>query len=583
MKPSDLSKRIESSSSLWKSAWENFASFDRQVVSCLIETLAKIPGSSSIDPPPVHLCKCAALLLLNPSKKASDDDTLKICELVQNFSTRLMQFEWEEPKEEVCSALTEILIQAEGSLRKQIKDHRQMAQTIMKLIEDLEKPWRIMEKRATEDENKDLDEHEELLDFSSWQKASVSWLSNPEFFTPSLLPTMKIPNSKSQGVYTNKDDYMNTIQRLWVGMTFTDGHSSLSPQCHHRSGKNGVFCQKTLWPLSSSKVSLRCRTPHCNGVPEFACSIKNHDALCVHCAKETQLKLRGRPGPKASTHIYDGRIGSIDTDGRLFLYNVQSRNPPQRDIHWRSTKRLSTPSLVGIVKINAIGKNLQGSDVIHWGEIVFHGNPRDESSRREKGEVAVNMASIIDFNHDEFNVNDQVCVIDCMTFVPEWIPVLQALQRQTRAAIPFNEGQYLNIWSGVPADISNSVVSHIAADDLDISGVPTLIQCMVKESNLDPIRAIRQDTTASEQLVSQLTKLVKDTTLDRMQMISFIDGLRNPVHLTQGPPGTILFFLLFINSKLMDLSETQVQFVFCNRYRKELSRRGPGKSSNGYT
>ena len=201
-----------------------------------------------------------------------------------------MQFEWEKPKETTYLALTETLLQAEGTLRKQNKDHRQIAQMIMKLIQDLERPWRIMEMRPIEEKSKNLEESEELMDFSSWQKASISWLSNPEFFTPSLLPTMKTPNSKSQGVYMNKDDYMNTVQRLWVGMTFTDGHSSLSPQCHHKSGKHGVFCQKTLWPLSSSKASMRCRTSHCNGVPEFACSIKNQDALCGKCAKEEHLK-----------------------------------------------------------------------------------------------------------------------------------------------------------------------------------------------------------------------------------------------------------------------------------------------------
>lgn len=98
-----------------------------------------------------------------------------------------MQFEWEKPKETTYLALTETLLQAEGALRKQNKDHRQIAQMIMKLIQDLEKPWRIMEMRPIEEKGKNLEESEELMDFSSWKKASISWLSNPEFFTPSLL------------------------------------------------------------------------------------------------------------------------------------------------------------------------------------------------------------------------------------------------------------------------------------------------------------------------------------------------------------------------------------------------------------
>ena len=39
--------------------------------------------------------------------------------------------------------------------------------------------------------------------------------------------------------------------------------------------------------------------------------------------------------------------------------------------------------------------------------------------KREKLGSFHKMASVIDFNHDEINVNDQVCVIDCTTFVPD--------------------------------------------------------------------------------------------------------------------------------------------------------------------
>ena len=42
----------------------------------------------------------------------------------------------------------------------------------------------------------------------------------------------------------------------------------------------------------------------------------------------------------------------------------------------------------------------------------------------------------------------------------------------------------------------------------------------------------------AEQLEQQLVTLILQTTLDKGQLVNFIDSLRNTVHLTQGPPGT---------------------------------------------
>jgi hypothetical protein len=548
--PSKLARELENSTTLWIRAWKDHETFDATTLNYLVEILAKIPGSSSLDPPPSNLCKRAVSTLLGKSK-LSDDRVLKVTETVQNCTVRLMQFEWDEPREEVCAALTDILLLAEGVLRKQNKDHRQMSQSILKHVEDLERPWRILEKTyKQEDDTMEMNDGE--AKYNAWQKGTIGWLSNADFFTPSLLPTMKIPGSKSCGVYESKEDYINTVHRLWVGMTFVDGHSSLSPRCHSRGGKGGVSCQQTLWPISGGSATFRCRTQHCNANAEFACRMKHHDALCGECARVAQTSLRGAPGPKASTHIYDGEIVSFDADGRLHIEALKSRNPPQRDIHWRSTKRLACPSLVAIVKLNSRGTNLKMTDLIYWGELTFHGRPQDEHSRRSNGEIMVNMMSITELDHGSFNPGDSVGVIDCMTFVPEWIPVLHALDKQSEFPLPFNEGKLLNLCQSTPSDITNSVVYNTAADTIDIANVQNAIQDMVNDSFLDPIRAIRQNSRICHDLVTDLTRLVQSATLDRMQFISFIDGLRNPVHLTQGPPGELNCFKIFTYYKLIN-------------------------------
>ena len=40
--------------------------------------------------------------------------------------------------------------------------------------------------------------------------------------------------------------------------------------------------------------------------------------------------MMGKPGPGASTHIYDARISRVDFEGKVFIYNVNCRRPPQQ-------------------------------------------------------------------------------------------------------------------------------------------------------------------------------------------------------------------------------------------------------------
>jgi len=133
----------------------------------------------------------------------------------------------------------------------------------------------------------------------------------------------------------------------------------------------------------------------------------------------------GPPGPWASTHIYDGKISQVDFEGRVFIRGVKSRRPPQNGIHWYTTNRLSTPNLVGIVKLSNNGASLRENDLVTWGEVVPHGNSYEEHWRREEGRLAVSISSISDIVIDNLlRKGDDIAVIDCFTFVPEYIPVL---------------------------------------------------------------------------------------------------------------------------------------------------------------
>lgn len=328
---------------------------------------------------------------------------------------------------------------------------------------------------------------------------------------------------------------MNCMLRLWVAMTFTDAHAAVAPHCRSRS--QASFCGNALWPVSDSNQTvsgLHCRTRGCNNPVQFCCRIKSHDSLCGQCAARSIADHMGGPGLKASTHIYDCNVKYVDSDGIAFLTNFESRNPPQAPIHWRTTKRLSSPNLVGVVALKSKGSSLSHDDLIKWGEIVYHGNPRDEDKRRQNGQLAINLSTVSsDFDPDYFEEGSFVAVIDCMTFVPEWIPVLKALQSQSQARLPFDNGRYLNLIKSNPVGNVNSVLDTWSPEGVSSREISQVIEEMVEHSALEPIREVRRDPNLRSQLVSKLDYLVTSTTLDKMQLISFIDSLRNPVHLTQ--------------------------------------------------
>jgi hypothetical protein len=241
----------------------------------------------------------------------------------------------------------------------------------------------------------------------------------------------------------------------------------------------------------------------------------------------------GGPGPNASTHVYDCHVTSVKTDGVLYLGDFTSRNPPPKAIHWRTTKRLAPPNLVGIVRLQAGGSTLADSDSIKWGEVVYHGDYRNEERRRQNGELAVNMFSIIENDLDYFTEGCKIAVIDCMCFVPEWIPVLKALEAQKQARLPFDDGRYLNLRRDQPVICGAPTMQISESNSISASDRAKLVGSVVFHSSLEPIREIRGDSSLAEELASRLENLVKRTTLDKMQLVSFVESLKNPVHTTQ--------------------------------------------------
>lgn len=265
---------------------------------------------------------------------------------------------------------------------------------------------------------------------------------------PPNLPIMKVPNSPSRGVYDSAESYFDIVSRVWVGLTFGEGHEALTPSCRYRDKNEQRDCGRVLWPISSPG-NVRCRTSGCQQRAELACSNKYHEqGLCGSCAAVSRNGLCGAPGKSASTDIYDGTINKSNYEGVLFIENFESRKPPLASIHWRSTRRLASPNLVAVVKLCERGEPLGSSFKLLWGEITLHdkSDSRNESNCREQGKMAVQIFEVhqekLDFKHGE-----AVAIIDCQTFVPEFLPVLRALEIQHQNGLPFQNGKLLNLSS----------------------------------------------------------------------------------------------------------------------------------------
>ena len=207
----------------------------------------------------------------------------------------------------------------------------------------------------------------------------------------------------------------------------------LLPHCFFISFKFKVLLSVTNPPIE------QCRRCKSRSVVWMCQDRRHHSSLCEKHGKEARDQLKGPPGPYASTHIYDFIVRKVDFEGRIYLSNMECRRPPQQKINWKFTSRLKMSNLTAVVKVQERNSSLGMSDAIIWAEIAVHREARDEFRHREQGDMVVNDLREMK-DECELRPGDNVVVIDCMTFVPEHIPVLKALDELQLSQLPFQEG-----------------------------------------------------------------------------------------------------------------------------------------------
>jgi hypothetical protein len=191
-------------------------------------------------------------------------------------------------------------------------------------MEKMLKPWviktrgSVLKSDGAEDADGSFDDEVDSLlpkfQHSKWEPPTVDWLRQPQLFTPSLLPKMAVPDSKSRGVYQSKEHYHDKLERLMVGMAFSDGYAALVPRCFDSKPGGTGSCGNALVPVGEQKVGivrggqLCCRSKNCRG-EVLACTMGTHSrGLCACCADRKKALLLGSAGPHTSTHVYDALV-----------------------------------------------------------------------------------------------------------------------------------------------------------------------------------------------------------------------------------------------------------------------------------
>ena len=245
---------------------------------------------------------------------------MKKAEALVNLVIRLQKCLWKEAREVVTTSLEEILSLANGALSVQDKTHREVQKKIVAQIEELEKPWTInsavIGSEIVEKANDTLVE---------WKNANVGWLQDPFNFAPSLLPVFHSTSDHTKGVYDTREEYFEIVHKLWIGLTFGEGHDSIAPNCCSRDGDK--TCGRSLSPVTTS--SQMCKGFECFQTAIYTCPNSFHDySLCEECFRHKMSMLCSGNPKSASTHIYDASVDSFSPLGSLKLDFVSSRNPP---------------------------------------------------------------------------------------------------------------------------------------------------------------------------------------------------------------------------------------------------------------
>lgn len=369
-----------------------------------------------------------------------------------------------------------------------------------------------------------------------YEDPTVQWMTDARW-----LSTQGLKSS-----YDNVNEYIEVMRELWTSLTFYLGAAALWPKCRCQFGDktcgNPLMTATDRTTLCSMRIKVDGKPASCDGEARWRCFRgRQHDAICDRCLAAKKTELCGVPGHGASTDVYDAEILIRSSSGEsdlLTLCKLRSRNPPQVEPKWRTTYRLQSPNLVGVVVISVMGEPLRPSYRLYFGEIVPHSRlpSNNEAVRRQNGFLDIRLLSHGDagvINPEfsclpaEVNKGCRVAVIDMQVFVPEVFSVLATLTDKAfqngLQRVPFGK----LILNGVPPEPPNLGPMNSHRD---------VIWTAIYHSRIRAIKMLSEELRVA--FFDKIMELSVVKTLDRTQLEAFALGLSCDLHCTQGPPGT---------------------------------------------
>jgi hypothetical protein len=121
--------------------------------------------------------------------------------------------------------------------------------------------------------------------WNGWTTPNVGWLMSDSWH--------RVEDLKS--VYTDVNDYANTLSRIWTLLTFYWGSGAVAPKCRCAQPGTENSCGEPLLSVSEGGQCCfrRLNGELCKNVASFRCHRRGlgHDAICMRCMTDRQVSL----------------------------------------------------------------------------------------------------------------------------------------------------------------------------------------------------------------------------------------------------------------------------------------------------
>jgi hypothetical protein len=365
---------------------------------------------------------------------------------------------------------------------------------------------------------------------------TLQWLLNGSLYQASAL----------KPCYSDAEDYVTTIRKVWTMLTFYWGTAAFWPKCTCQS--HSKTCGTPILTWINTRGTLFCtKRGHKNqevcGKPAlWRCMRRGHDAICQSCLMIRQKNFMGPSSANSCTDIYDATIFGSHIYGDslvLDIFDTLSRKPPKEKVNWRTSYRLQPNMLVGVICVPYRNMELNPSMKIHWGEIVLKDSNGffEEFSRREANKISIRLFSRSDFPemaliHESFVNNSHLVIIDLRVFVPEVMTVLCTLGQKS-----FLDGfQKVSFSKYLLNPDCKDESLEIEKTFSSSSSLRAQLEIALDATSIDYLSTISNEDKTK--IVEKISRLEMVQTLDQTQRESFIYAIMKPLHCIQGPPGT---------------------------------------------